>query len=1621
MISRKFRKMINIMIIFVMMVGYLPMNATAEEFDEAEAEEQVEEVAITETLQAHVYQADGETIAYSLNLDLVNPDARQAGKFTLYTWEKGLHTKTEGYGVAVAIENGVVTQVIDGRNVVQDSMMIPGKGFVLYAWEPSTSAENPRGVLKDHFQVGKKVSLEGYEIPNLPEKAVVAATKEVIEVTGVNVARTENNAVVYTREHGSKTGTGDWGIEVVVSKNKVIEIVNGINHQFNNANIPVDGYVLSVRNADLRTKLLANFKVGDEIRLHGVTIPEVKEEKGVLLQNGTLIEVGQINGTRPAGTVVLYDAKHGLTTGTGDWGVEVVVENGVVKEVINALTNDTSRKNNAHIPINGYVLSAIDPSGSTTLRNQLANSFKVGDKVELLNIELPKPYGVVTPNNKRSLLSGVNVNRDADTLVLYTAAFGMTTKTGNWGVEVIVQDGIVTEIVNGATSEGNRNNSAIPINGYVLSAHGTKRAVLTDNFKVGDEVKLEGITLPPSVAAISNGENRVIITDNNRNRNADELILYTSDFGLTTGTGPWGVEIVVDGGEVIQVVNGLEGDHSNNAVIPMNGYVLSAIDRSGSMQLRNQLLNHFKVGDKVELQGFVYDPRTELTKVANAIDPTPENNPGGAIYDGYRGPNQLIVYTPQYGKKTTGTNIYGTEIVVVDGYIVDKGGYNKEIPENGFVVSGHGVARDWLNQNTVVGAKVEYDRETKEVKIIVDGEVYLRIAQIAYEEAKVSFDNAVTKFYDIDEAKAEAALEVVKQKLDHAKSVVETDELTGINLAREANVLAQKAYYLTIESIPVEGRGVWHRPMEKTLADVQKTLDKFQQANINLLYLETFYHGYVIYPSEVAEQRPEFAGVDILQMFIDEAKKRDIEVHLWVENFYVGHTTFTPNSPILAKNPHWEALNTKLERPSTREVGYIFMNPAHPEVRDFLSELYQEMITKYDVPGLQLDYIRYPNGGFGNDYSYDDYSRNVFKEEYGMDPLEIPSRDHEMKKKWDQWRQNNITTFVERIHRELKEINPDVALSTAIFPQVSDAINGKMQDWPLWVEKGYLDVIAPMAYYTSPQQVKDDVTFMHNLMENKTVNYAGIAPYLKLTPKDIVQQVIGVREAGAHGVVMFDSKSFFDDMLNALSDGPFRTKAIVPDTDVQKSVERMLENIQTKMETIYVARDAMTASEHEAVEKALAELLSVTDYTIDSELKKLEGKFQKLISEVGSLVANQEVTKRIQEDLEYTLYLVTYKRWNAFGQEPNQQDPGTNPPPVYNPTPSVKIEFSQADIQSRVKEGKVSLKVGNSVILPGNVGTLAEIVELENEFVKLEIPKEVLVSLGKLADGKIELSLEKVAKDSLKLSKEKHVTTKVAGDAVTLELFVKGQNGQTHKLTSFEKPVKITLAVDPNAKKKFVGVYYLGKDGSLEYQRGNIVEGTITATVSHFSTFAVLEYERVYTDVPTTHWAFQVIQELSAKHVVKGINDDQFAPTRNVTRAEFAALLVRALGLPEAKEAVSFADVAQTKWYSKEISAASAAGIVKGKGENKFAPEDLITREEMAVMIVRAYEYKTGKKAVASGAVSFNDAANVSSWAKEYVAIAAKLSLIQGNDGKFRPTEHANRAESAQVIFNLLQ
>jgi hypothetical protein len=200
------------------------------------------------------------------------------------------------------------------------------------------------------------------------------------------------------------------------------------------------------------------------------------------------------------------------------------------------------------------------------------------------------------------------------------------------------------------------------------------------------------------------------------------------------------------------------------------------------------------------------------------------------------------------------------------------------------------------------------------------------------------------------------------------------------------------------------------------------------------------------------------------------------------------------------------------------------------------------------------------------------------------------------------------------------------------------------------------------------------------------------------------------------------------------------------------------------------------------------------------------------------------------------------------------------------------------------------------------------------------------------------------------------------------------------------------------------------------------------ASLPHFSSYAVLQVDKTFADVQG-HWAQREIEIMAARQIVDGMTETEFAPEVPVTRAQFTALLTRALGLDAsatsgAGGAVTFDDVPENAWYRSSVGAAYRAGIVGGVSDREFAPDEQITREQMAVMLVGAYNRLTGKTlldSVTTQEVKFGDEGAVSAWARESVRLAASLRLMDGSDdGAFHPQQSATRAQAAAVIYRLL-
>ncbi|WP_342542151.1 S8 family serine peptidase [Paenisporosarcina sp. FSL H8-0542] len=250
------------------------------------------------------------------------------------------------------------------------------------------------------------------------------------------------------------------------------------------------------------------------------------------------------------------------------------------------------------------------------------------------------------------------------------------------------------------------------------------------------------------------------------------------------------------------------------------------------------------------------------------------------------------------------------------------------------------------------------------------------------------------------------------------------------------------------------------------------------------------------------------------------------------------------------------------------------------------------------------------------------------------------------------------------------------------------------------------------------------------------------------------------------------------------------------------------------------------------------------------------------------------------------------------------------------------------------------------------------------------------------------------------------------------------KNGKTTTVSSFSAPVKLTIPTTSTVKDpRKVAAYYMNElKHTLDYSGGTYSEGKFVFKTNHFSKFVVIEHAKTFSDIQK-YWAQDEIEVLASRSITSGKTDATFNPEGKITRAEFAVLIARALNLPIDEYQGTFKDVPTSKaWAFAGIEAAYRAGIVNGKTKDSFNPDALITREEIAAIVVRAVKYQdaTLLKDVDSSK-SFADDKAIGDFAKVSVKQAVGLGIITGRSGnKFDPKANATRAEAGVMLYRAL-
>ncbi len=176
-----------------------------------------------------------------------------------------------------------------------------------------------------------------------------------------------------------------------------------------------------------------------------------------------------------------------------------------------------------------------------------------------------------------------------------------------------------------------------------------------------------------------------------------------------------------------------------------------------------------------------------------------------------------------------------------------------------------------------------------------------------------------------------------------------------------------------------------------------------------------------------------------------------------------------------------------------------------------------------------------------------------------------------------------------------------------------------------------------------------------------------------------------------------------------------------------------------------------------------------------------------------------------------------------------------------------------------------------------------------------------------------------------------------------------------------------------------------------------------------------------FADVPEGAWYADTVAFVSSHELMKGIGDGLFNPSGTTTRAETAALLYNLEGSPAAGAPV-FQDTPEGAWYTSGITWAAGHGLVNGYGGGLFGPGDLVTREQMAVILYNYATYRNHPGSTPADALSaFPDAGQVHSWAREAMSWAVSSGLISGSDGQLKPQDLADRSQSAALIMRMCQ
>ena len=355
-----------------------------------------------------------------------------------------------------------------------------------------------------------------------------------------------------------------------------------------------------------------------------------------------------------------------------------------------------------------------------------------------------------------------------------------------------------------------------------------------------------------------------------------------------------------------------------------------------------------------------------------------------------------------------------------------------------------------------------------------------------------------------------------------------------------------------------EVRALWVVRTTLTSPDrIQAMVKAAADNGFNTLIVQVRGRGDAYYKSRVEpraiELKDQPATFDPLALTLEEAHKRGLKVHAWLNTSLLANLDALPADPnhVYNKHPEWlavpKAVAAELYEMSPNDPAYrqkivewskanrgelegVYTGPANPKVRDHIYKIWMDVLKHYKVDGLHFDYVRFASPDF-------DFSRTSLQNFRKWLEPQLKAEERRGLKtalksnplasvelhpaKFADFQREQVTTLVERIYRAVKKSRPGLTVSAAVFANDENAYTRRFQDWHRWLKMGILDIACPMAYST------DTAVFQKQIETATKVAaaagrqvWAGIGAY-RIPVESTVEKIGVARSLGARGIILF--------------------------------------------------------------------------------------------------------------------------------------------------------------------------------------------------------------------------------------------------------------------------------------------------------------------------------------------------------------------------------------------------------------------------------------------------------------------------------------------------------------------